>query len=147
VRPRLFAVALVLLCAPFGLRAQTAAAGSPSGVDQSLTSVVSGGSWRIGARRGTFRLLVFGRGWRHERSRLVVEWLETQPAKQRTVLYSARDIEAIPGEAWALDPPRLEFRDRSWYATVTGTTDGGRIRRTWRFELASPGVVREVRPR
>jgi hypothetical protein len=146
VRTRLLAAVLVL-CAPVGLRAQTSALGSAVSVDQSLTSVVSGGAWRIGTRHGSFRLLVFGRGWEHERSRLVVEWLEAQPARRRVVLYSARDVEAIPSEAWALDPPRLEFRDRSWYATVTGTTDGGRIRRTWRFELASPGVVREVRPR
>jgi hypothetical protein len=146
VIPRLLATAL-LLCAPAAALHGQTLAGSPVRVDQSLTSVVSGGSWSIGPRRGSLRLLVFGRGWEHERSRLVVEWLEEQPARQRVVLYSARDVEAIPSEAWALEPPRLELRNRVWHATVTGTTDGGRIRRTWRFELASPGVVREVRPR
>jgi hypothetical protein len=114
-----------------------------SRLDPALTSVVSGGYWESGGKRGSIRLLVFNSGWDHVRSRLVVQWIEEQPANDRILIHASRDVEAVPNEMWALAAPRIELQNKRWYVIVTGASDGGRIRRTWKFELAGLGVVRE----
>jgi hypothetical protein len=133
----------LIVCTPAVSPAQKSIGFDPSKLDPALTAVVSGGYWESGGRRGSIRLLVFNTGWESVRSRLVVQWIEEQPAKDRIIIHSSRDVEAIPGERWALAAPQLELRNRRWYVIVTGASDGGRIRRTWRFELAGLGVVRE----
>jgi hypothetical protein len=140
----LLAVGFVL-CAPAVSVAQKSIGFDASKLDPALTSVVTGGYWESGGKRGSIRLLVFNTGWERVRSRLVVQWIEEQPAKERIVIHASRDVEAIPGEMWALAAPRIELQNRRWYVIVTGASDGGRIRRTWRFELAGLGVVREDR--
>jgi len=74
---------------------------------------------------------------------MVVQWLQAQPSAKRVIVHSSRVVEGID-EAWALDVPRLELRRGVWTAVVVGTTDSGRIRRTWRFALEMPGKLREV---
>jgi hypothetical protein len=59
-------------------------------------------------------------------------------------VHSSRDVDAIPNGTWSLAAPRLELRGGHWYAVIVGTTDAGRIRRTWRFALDVPGKLREV---
>jgi hypothetical protein len=138
-----FAVGL-MVCTPAISLAQKSIGFDASKLDPALTSVVTGGYWESGGKRGSVRLLVFNTGWQHVRTRLVVQWIEEQPATERIVIHASRDVEAIPSEMWALAAPRLELQNRRWYVIVTGASDGGRIRRTWRFELAGLGVVREM---
>lgn len=133
----------LVTCMPAVLPAQKQIGFDASKLDPALTAVVSGGYWESGGRRGSIRLLVFNTGWDHVRSRLVVQWIEEQPAKERILVHASRDVEAIPSEMWALAAPRLELQNKRWVVIVTGASDGGRIRRTWRFELAGLGVVRE----
>jgi len=113
-------------------------------VDPSVMLAISGGKWAAGAQHGSFRLLLLRASWDHVvPSRLVVQWLERQPGAKRVVVHASRDADAIP-PGWALGVPMLEERNRVWYAVITGTTDAGRIRRTWRFALEGPGKLREV---
>jgi hypothetical protein len=150
VKPALL-VAALLVCAAGPAYAQITAAPIPNGheavtVDPAVMLAVSGGRWVSGTQHGSFRLLLLRAGWDHVApSRLVVQWLERQPSAKRLIVHSSRDADAIPTGGWALSVPRLEQRDRVWYAVVTGYTDGGRIRRTWRFALDVPGRLREVR--
>jgi hypothetical protein len=116
----------------------------PATLDPSVMLVMSGGRWEAGAQRGTFRVLLLGGDPGLTRRRVVIQWLEEQPMTRRMVVHSSRDVDAIPNETWSLAAPRLERRDRVWYAVIVGTTDGGRIRRTWRFALGMPGRLREV---
>ncbi len=113
-------------------------------VDPDVMLAISGGRWASGAQRGSFRLLLLRASWDHVvPSRFVVEWLEQQPAAKRVIVHAAREADAIP-PGWALGVPQLEQRNGLWYAIVSGTTDAGRIRRTWRFALDAPGKLREV---
>ena len=147
----LFTVAL-LACASAPCSAQ--AAGAPAlsanakevvAVDPAVMLAITGGQWGGGGQHGSFRLLLLRANWDHVLpSRLVVQWLERQPSAKRVVVHASRDADAIPSGGWALGVPRLEQRNGGWYAVVTGTTDGGRIRRTWRFALDAPGKLREV---
>ncbi len=116
----------------------------PATLDPSVMLVISGGRWDTGAQRGSFRLLMLRGELAPARSRVVIQWLEELPMTRRMVVHSSRDVDAIPNETWSLAAPRLELRDRRWYAVIVGTTDGGRIRRTWRFALDMPGRLREV---
>jgi hypothetical protein len=118
----------------------------PATLDPSVMLVISGGRWDTGAQRGSFRVLMLRGDPGPMRSRVVVQWLEEQPGTRRIVVHSSRDVDAIPNGIWSLAAPRLELRDRRWYAIIVGTTDGGRIRRTWRFALEVPGKLREVQP-
>ncbi len=115
----------------------------PATLDPSVSLVVSGGQWDTGAERGTFRLLLL-RGWSRPGGRVVVQWLEVQPTAKALVLHSSREVDAIQEGRWVLGIPRLEKRNAHWYVVITGTTDAGRIRRTWRFALDAPGKLREV---
>jgi hypothetical protein len=121
------------------------AAFDPATLDPAVMLVISGGRWDTGAQRGTFRVLMLRGDLVPTRSRVVIQWLEENPGTRRVVVHSSRDVDAIPNGMWALAAPRLELRDRRWYAVIVGTTDGGRIRRTWRFALEMPGKLREVR--
>jgi hypothetical protein len=115
-------------------------------VDPAVMLAISGGKWASGGQHGSFRLLLLRASWDHVvPSRLMVQWLERQPGAKRVVVHSSRDADAIPA-GWALGVPRLEQRNGVWYTVVTGATDAGRIRRTWRFALDAPGRLREVRP-
>ena len=116
----------------------------PATLDPSVMLVLSGGRWEAGAQRGTFRVLLLRGDPGLARRRVVIQWLEEQPMTRRVVVHSSRDVDAIPNETWSLAAPRFEMRDRRWYAVIVGTTDGGRIRRTWRFALDAPGRLREV---
>ncbi|MFN2567684.1 MAG: hypothetical protein ABR499_22040 [Gemmatimonadaceae bacterium] len=127
--------------------APSAAGFDPAKLDPAVRLALSGGRWQSGVQRGTFRLLLLRDGWDQVRNRLVIQWLEEQPAAKRVVVHSSRDVEAVADGAWAIGVPRLELRSGQWYAVVTGTTDAGRIRRTWRFDLAVPGKLREVQLR
>jgi len=118
------------------------AAFDPARLDPSVSIVISGGYWQVGSERGTFRLVLL-RSWDRPGGRVVVQWLQAQPAAKRVILHSSRDIEGID-ERWVLDIPRLELRRGVWLAAIVGTTDWGRIRRTWRFALEMPGKLREV---
>jgi hypothetical protein len=133
----------LVVCTPVTSFAQKQIGFDATKLDPALTAVVSGGYWESAGKRGSIRLLVFNTGWDNVQSRLVVQWIEEQPAKERILIHASRDVEAIPGQKWALAAPRLELQNRRWYVIVTGASDGGRIRRTWRFELAGLGVVRE----
>lgn len=126
---------------------ETAATGNDAvTVDPAVMLAISGGRWASGGQHGSFRLLLLRASWDHVvPSRLVVQWLERQPGAKRVVVHSSRDADAIPA-GWALGVPRLEERNGVWYTVVTGSTDAGRIRRTWRFALDGPGRLREVRP-
>jgi hypothetical protein len=112
-------------------------------VDPNVTLVLSGGRWETGRQRGSFRMVLVRPNGQQVGSRVVIQWLE-EKAGHRLVLHSSRTLDAIPSTMWTIDMPRLERRDRVWYAVVPGTTDGGRIRRTWRFALDAPGKLREV---
>jgi hypothetical protein len=115
-------------------------------VDPAVMLAISGGKWASAGQHGSFRLLLLRASWDHVvPSRLVVQWLERQSGARRVVVHSSRDADAIPA-GWALGVPRLEERNGVWYTIVTGATDAGRIRRTWRFALDAPGRLREVRP-
>jgi hypothetical protein len=114
----------------------------PSRLDPSVSIVISGGHWQVGTERGNFRLVLL-RSWDRPGGRMVVQWLQAQPAAKRVILHSSRDIEGID-DRWVLDIPRLELRRGVWVAAVVATTDSGRIRRTWRFALDMPGKVREL---
>jgi hypothetical protein len=117
----------------------------PATLDPSVMLVISGGRWDTGVQRGTFRVLMLRGELAPARSRVVVQWLEEQPALvRRIVVHSSRDVDAIPNGTWSLAAPRLELRGGRWYAVIVGTTDAGRIRRTWRFALDVPGKLREV---
>lgn len=116
----------------------------PATLDPSVMLVISGGRWDTGAERGSFRVLLLRGDPGFTRSRVVIQWLEEQPATRRIAIHSSRDVDAIPNETWSLAAPRLELRAGRWYAVIVGTTDGGRIRRTWRFALDAPGRLREV---
>ncbi len=140
---RLALATALLGCVPATLPAQKSIGFDASKLDPALTAVVTGGYWESGGRKGSIRLLVFNSGWDNVRSRLVVQWIEEERTKERIVIHASRDVEAIPNEMWALAAPRLELQNKRWYVIVTGASDGGRIRRTWRFELAGLGVVRE----
>jgi hypothetical protein len=147
-------VGLLVACAPAvsnaqvpaQVRAPVPAGFDPATLDPSVMLVISGGRWDTGAQRGSFRVVMLRGDPGLSRSRVVIQWLEEQPGTGRPVLHASRDVEAIPNETWALAAPRLELRDRRWYAIIIGTTDGGRIRRTWRFALDVPGKLREVQP-
>jgi hypothetical protein len=118
----------------------------PATLDPSVMLVVSGGRWDNGMERGTLRIVMLRGDPGPTRRRVVVQWLEEQPGTRKIVLHTSRDVDAIPNETWSLAAPRLELRDRRWYAVVIGTADAGRIRRTWRFALDVPGKLREVHP-
>jgi hypothetical protein len=130
---------------PAPLPALVPAVFDPATLDPSVMLVISGGRWDTGAQRGTFRVLMLRGELAPARSRVVVQWLEEQPAVvRRIVVHSSRDVDAIPNGTWSLAAPRLELRGGHWYAVIVGTTDAGRIRRTWRFALDVPGKLREV---
>jgi hypothetical protein len=116
----------------------------PATLDPSVMLVISGGRWDTGAQRGSFRVLMLRGDLAPARSRVVIQWLAEQPAARRITLHASRDVEAIPNGMWALTAPRIELRSGHWYAVIVGTTDAGRIRRTWRFALDVPGKLREV---
>jgi hypothetical protein len=132
--------------AQVSLPASLSAGFDPATLDPSVILVISGGRWDTGAQRGSFRVVMLRSDPGLRRSRIVVQWLEEKPGTRRIVVHSSRDVDAIPNEMWSLAAPRLELRDRRWYAVIVGTTDGGRIRRTWRFALDVPGKLREVQP-
>jgi hypothetical protein len=140
---RLALVVVLLASTPAAALAQKSIGFDVSKLDPALTAVVTGGYWESGGRRGSIRLLVFNSGWDNVRSRLVVQWIEEEREKERILVHASRDVEAIPNEMWALAAPRFELQNKRWYVIITGASDGGRIRRTWRFELAGLGVVRE----
>ena len=148
-------VAALLICGPTALHAQASArvavaTSAPTGfdpatLDPSVVLVISGGRWDTGVQRGTFRVLMLRGDLAPARSRVVIQWLEEQPAMvRRIVVHTSRDVDAIPNGTWTLAAPRLELRGGHWYAVIVGTTDAGRIRRTWRFALDVPGKLREV---
>lgn len=114
----------------------------PRRLDPSVSVVISGGQWRVGTEGGNFRLVLL-RGVEHPHGRIVVQWLQAQRAARRVIVHSSRDLDGID-ERWMLEVPRLELRSGRWYAVISGTTDSGRIRRTWRFALDAPGQLREV---
>src|SRR5918992_3192460 len=117
----------------------------PATLDPSVMLVISGGRWDTGVQRGSFRVLMLRGDLAPARSRVVIQWLEEQPAMvPRIVVHTSRDVDAIPNGTWTLGAPRLELRGGHWYAVIVGTTDAGRIRRTWRFALDVPGKLREV---
>ncbi len=137
-------VAALLVSVTVVSPAQSPTGFDPATLDPSVMLVISGGRWHTEAQRGTFRLLMLRGDPGPMRSRVVVQWLEEQPATRRLVVHASRDADAIPNGTWSLAAPRLELRDRRWYAVIVGTTDAGRIRRTWRFALDVPGKLREV---
>jgi hypothetical protein len=114
----------------------------PGRLDPSVAGVVTGGLWRVATEGGSYRLVLV-RGWDRPGGRVVVQWLQAQRAAKRVIVHSSRDLQGID-ERWTLEIPRLELRHGGWYAVVSGTTDSGRIRRTWRFALGAPGDLREV---
>ena len=118
------------------------AAFDPARLDPSVSVVISGGQWQVGTEQGNFRLVLL-RTWDRPGGRVVVQWLQAQPLMKRVIVHSSRDIGGID-ERWVLDMPRLELRRGVWVAAIVGTTDSGRIRRTWRFALEMPGRLREV---
>src|SRR5918999_4749491 len=65
----------LLMCTPAISRAQKSIGFDASKLDPALTSVVTGGYWESGGRKGSIRLLVFNSGWNNVRSRLVVQWI------------------------------------------------------------------------
>ena len=119
----------------------------PSTLDASVSLVFTGGHWLAAGQRGTFRVLVLRDGADPRLSRVIVQWLEQHRQSRPTAIYASREVDAIPLGVWTLDTPRLELRAGQWLAVLTGTTDAGRIRRTWRFDLSVPGKLREVHPR
>jgi hypothetical protein len=143
VKLRLLAGAF-LVSATVAAHAQSPASYDPATLDPSIMLVVSGGRWESGAQRGGFRLVMLRGDAGPTHRRLVVQWLEEQPAAGRVVVRSSQAADSIPLGSWVLGVPRLELRNGRWYAVVVGTTDGGRIRRTWRFALDVPGKLREV---
>jgi hypothetical protein len=144
-------VGVLIACATAASHAQAPASVpvptgfDPATLDPSVMLVISGGRWDTGAQRGSFRLLMLRGELAPARSRVVIQWLEEQPAVvRRIVVHSSRNVDAIPNGTWSLAAPRLELRGGRWYAVIVGTTDAGRIRRTWRFALDVPGKLREV---
>jgi hypothetical protein len=115
-------------------------------LDPSVLLVISGGRWDTGAQRGGFRLVMLRGETGPTSRRFVVQWLEELPGSSRVIVRASRGADDIPLGTWVLGVPRLELRNGRWYAVVVGTTDGGRIRRTWRFALDVPGKLREVQP-
>ena len=116
----------------------------PATLDPSVMLVISGGRWDTGVQRGSFRVLMLRAELAPARSRVIIQWLAEQPGARRLVVHSSRDVDAIPNGMWSLAAPRLELRAGRWYAVIVGTTDAGRIRRTWPFALDVPGKLREV---
>lgn len=121
---------------------QGAPAFDPTRLDPSVAGVVSGGQWRVASEGGSFRLILLRTADRPG-GRAIVQWLQAQRAARRIIVHSSRDLGAID-ERWMLETPRLELRNGRWLAVITGTTDSGRIRRTWRFALGAPGELREL---
>jgi hypothetical protein len=131
---------------PTQVPTQVPTAFDPATLDPSVMLVISGGRWDNGMERGSVRVLMLRGDLGPTRRRVVVQWLEERPGTRQIVLHSSRDVDVIPNETWFLAAPRLELRDRRWYVAIVGTTDRGRIRRTWRFALDVPGKLREVQP-
>ncbi len=119
----------------------------PATLHPSVALVVSGGRWDTGAQRGSLRLLLLRDSGNPARRRLVVQWIEEQPALKRILVRASSFADAIPYGVWVLGAPRLENRNGRWFAVIIGTTDRGRIRRTWRFDVAIPGKLSEVQLR
>ena len=138
--------ALVAAAAPaFGQGSpvlQGAPAFDPTRLDPSVAGVISGGQWRVASEGGSYRLILLRTADRPG-GRVVVQWLQAQRTARRVIVHSSRDLTGID-ERWVLEVPRLELRNARWLAVISGTTDSGRIRRTWRFALGAPGELREL---
>ena len=126
------------------IQQQGRAAFDAATLDPSVSLVFSGGRWVSGGQRGIFRVVVLRDGPDPRRSRVIVQWLDQHRQTGRTTIHASREVDVIPPGVWALDAPRLDLRSGQWLAILTGTTDAGRIRRTWRFDLSVPGKLREV---
>jgi hypothetical protein len=155
VRPSLLAAAVIACSAAPALgqgsptlqgrpTSLIAPAFDPTTLDPSVALVISGGRWDTGAERGTHRVLLLRDPANAARRQLVVQWIEEQSWPKRLLVRASSYADAIPDGVWVLAVPRLELRNGRWFVVIAGTTDAGRIRRTWRFDVAEPGKLREV---
>ncbi len=128
---RLLLLAALLAARP--LRAQ-----DPPALDPAVTHVTTGGTWQDGSRHGHYRLIVVGSGWAPVTSRLLIQWMEEDPALHRFLVRDSRTVTVI-ADSWSLGPPQFVAGTRSVKATVAGTDPHTGHAATWSLTLGPPG--------
>jgi hypothetical protein len=113
-------------------------------LDADIVSVVTGGSWELGDRHGTIRLVVVTRGFDHLVSRLYVQWLEDATATAPSKVLRTVSPKETPSGLWTLHEPRFELVQRQWQASLEGTdTHTSPPRRgRWMLTFGGPGDVK-----
>ena len=113
-------------------------------LDPRVASVVTGGSWELGNRRGSIRMVVVTQGGDHLLSRLYVQWLEESSDTAPSKVIQTLSPEGIPSGLWTLHQPRLELVGKRWQASIEGTdTHTSPPRRTrWILTFGAPGDVK-----
>lgn len=123
------------------LRAQTVpaqAAEAPPPLDMNVAHVTTGGIWRSHGSHGHYRLIIYDRTWERLSSRLVIQWIEEDPARHRAFVRDTKLVAIIP-DAWSLGAPIFVHHPRGVRATIPGTDPQNGHTATWIVSLGPPG--------
>lgn len=91
-------------------------------VPESVTAVVSGGSWQHAGAHGIFRVVVTSQGFEHVTSQVFLEWLtEATSTTNRSLEQTIPLSEINTAGIWALGTPQLKVSKSGTEAVLTGS--------------------------
>jgi hypothetical protein len=137
---RLGAATVLLVVGAGTLRAQDSVV-----VSTAIEHVVTAGYWKVDDRDGVYRAIVVNSGWEHVTSRLIVQWLESEPDSQDVVVRTSLPVPTIPTNQWSLGVPHMIHRADTWYLRISGTNAYTLAQRHWVIRLGSPGQMTTCR--
>ena len=139
---------LVLFLGAAPLAAQAAPSAGSLALATNITAVVSGGAWRTGAARGTLRVVELSEGWEAVRHRIVVQWLEEDPARHEVRVRRAVALDSVAPEWFSLASPTLGMRNgRTILSVVAAAAPLERPTVRLSFVVGAPGEIRLLRSR
>ena len=134
---RAFILLVISLCMlPFPLAAQDTLT-----LDPSVSSVVSGGYWEKEKERGSYRIIVWSRGWEHVTSKVRVEWILEDSDKQENRVFVSSAVDSIPDWVWSLGQPALTYSRRVCEVTIDGTDPHDLEKASWVITLRGPAQM------
>ena len=114
-----------------------------SALDPRIAFVVTGGSWKRGEQSGDYRIVVRNGGYEHISSRVSIEWLEADP-DSGVFVRASRELDTIPEGVYSIGLPGIEVLAGRSELILSGTSTHENSKRSWRFLLGEPNVVRTL---
>jgi hypothetical protein len=142
---RTVASLVVLLFGSTPAVAQSAGTADSLHLGAEVTTVVSGGDWKVRERHGTIRVIELSEGWEEIRYRIVVQWLEMDSERHSIRVVRSVSLNNVAPDWYSLASPSLITRNDHLMLAVKGAREPMQnVESRLMFLIGPPGELRRV---